>query len=77
MNDKTEATLAIIAALLVLFTTMLDPRVSAGLAVVLLVGFAVVKLVNSRGGRQAVIQFENRSRHSSHDRRDDLRHWAK
>jgi|GEM_PF-1065351 flagellar biogenesis protein FliO len=48
MTDKTDATLAIIAALLVLFTTMLDPRLSAGLAVVLLVAFAVVKLVNSR-----------------------------
>jgi len=48
MTDKTEATLAIIAALLVLFTTMLDPRLSAGLAVVLLIAFAVVKLVRSR-----------------------------
>lgn len=48
MTDKTEATFAVIGALLVLFTTMLDPRISAGLAVLMMVAFAVVKLVNSR-----------------------------
>ncbi|MCS6843057.1 MAG: hypothetical protein NZ528_01845 [Caldilineales bacterium] len=48
MTDKTEAAIATAAALLVLFTAMLDPRVSAGLAVVLMVVFAVLKLVSSR-----------------------------
>lgn len=48
MTDRTEAAFAMLAALLVLFTTMLDPRLSAGLAVVLLVAFTVVKLLNGR-----------------------------
>lgn len=48
MSDKTEAAIAVAAPLLVLFTTMLDPRVSAGLAVVLMVAFAVLKLASSR-----------------------------
>jgi predicted anti-sigma-YlaC factor YlaD len=45
MSEKTEAALAIVAALLVLFSAMLDPRISAGLAVVLLVAFAIFKFV--------------------------------
>ena len=48
MSDKTDAILAIIAALLVLFTAMLDPRVSAGLAIALFIAFAVIKLFGSR-----------------------------
>ncbi|MCX7707509.1 MAG: hypothetical protein N2204_05840 [Anaerolineae bacterium] len=48
MTDRTEATFAIIAAILLLFTTMLDARISAGLAILLLVAFAVVKLASSR-----------------------------
>ncbi|BCX03001.1 MAG: hypothetical protein KatS3mg053_0939 [Candidatus Roseilinea sp.] len=45
MNDRIEAILAALAAILVLFTTMLDPRVSVGLAIVLLTAFAVYKLI--------------------------------
>jgi hypothetical protein len=45
MSNKNEGSLAIIAAMLVLFSAMLDPRVSAGLAVVLLICFAVYKLM--------------------------------
>ncbi len=56
MNDKVDATLATIAALMVLFTTMIDPSLSAALAVVLLVAFAVVKLASSRAkGGQAIL----------------------
>jgi hypothetical protein len=43
MNRKTEATMGILAALLVLFSAMLDPRISAGLACVLLVAFSIYK----------------------------------
>lgn len=43
MNDKQESTLSIIAALLVLFTAMIAPPISAALAVILLVGFAIYK----------------------------------
>lgn len=35
--------MATIAAMLVLFTNLLDPRVSAGLAVALLIAFAAYK----------------------------------
>lgn len=48
MTDRAEGILAIVASLLVLFSTMLDPRISAGLAVVLLLGFAIYKLAVRR-----------------------------
>ena len=41
--------MATISALLVLFTTMLDPLLSAGLAVALLIVFAIYK--NSQSGK--------------------------
>ncbi len=44
MNDKTEATINALAAILVLFTAMLDPRISVGLAVVFLIGLSIFKL---------------------------------
>lgn len=37
--------MAVIAALLLIFTTMLDPLVSAGLAVLLLIVFAIWKFL--------------------------------
>ncbi len=43
MSAKTEGTIAIVAALLVLFSAMLDPRISAGLAVVALLAFGVYR----------------------------------
>jgi hypothetical protein len=43
MEDKQESAMATAAALLVLFTTMLNPLVSVGLAVALLIVFAVYK----------------------------------
>ena len=48
MNDKQESTLSIIAALLVLFTAMIAPPISALLAVLLLVAFAIYKFWHSR-----------------------------
>lgn len=43
MNNKTEGTISILAALLVLFSAMLDPRVSVALAAVFLIALAIYK----------------------------------
>ncbi|HEX7588731.1 MAG TPA: hypothetical protein VF478_10485 [Anaerolineae bacterium] len=43
MNNKTEGMLSILAALLVLFSAMIDPRVSLALAVTCLLAFAIYK----------------------------------
>lgn len=43
MDNKTEGTINIVAALLVLFSAMLDPRVSVVLAIAALVGLAIYK----------------------------------
>ena len=48
-NPQAEVWLDIIAALLVLFTAMLDARVSALLAVILLLAFASHRYMQSRG----------------------------
>jgi hypothetical protein len=45
MNTKTEGTLAIIAALIVLFSAMWDPRVSVAVSVVALAAYSVYKFV--------------------------------
>jgi hypothetical protein len=44
MSSRTEGTLEIAAALLVLFTAMLDPRISVVLAAVALVGLGAYTL---------------------------------
>jgi hypothetical protein len=44
MKGRTEDILAIVAVLLVLFTAMLDLRVSIGIAATLLAAFAVCRL---------------------------------
>lgn len=49
MNEKTEATISILAAMLVLFSAMLDPRVSVALSVIFLVALAVYKLTRQGG----------------------------
>jgi hypothetical protein len=41
MSNKTEGVLSSLAAILVLFTTMLDPRISVGLAVAFLLGLGI------------------------------------
>ena len=47
MNEKSEAVISFLAALLVLFSAMLDPRISIGLAVAFLVILAVYKIIQS------------------------------
>ena len=48
MNNQTEGLLAIIAALLVLFSAMLDPKVSVILAVAGLLLYGLYKLAEHR-----------------------------
>jgi hypothetical protein len=48
MNSRTEGTIAIVAALLVLFSALLDPRISAALAVVGLLGFGAYRLLQKQ-----------------------------
>ena len=48
MNSKTEGMLAIIAALLVLFSAMWDPRASVAVSVLALVGLGIYKLVQKQ-----------------------------
>lgn len=43
MNSKTEGMINSLVAILVLFTAMLDPRISVGIAVVALIGLAIYK----------------------------------
>ena len=43
MTDRTEAAKSIAAAVLMLFVALLDPRVSAGLAVAMLIVFGTDK----------------------------------
>jgi hypothetical protein len=45
MTTKTEGTLAIIAALLVLLSAMWDPRVSVAVSILALLGLGIYKLV--------------------------------
>jgi hypothetical protein len=45
MNTKTEGTLAIIAAILVLFSAMWDPRVSVAVSIVALLGLGIYKFM--------------------------------
>ncbi len=45
MNTRTEGTIAIVAALLVLFSAMWDPRISVAISVVALVAFGVYRFV--------------------------------
>jgi hypothetical protein len=47
MNEKTEAVISFLAALLVLFSAMLDPHISLGLAVAFLVILAGYKILKS------------------------------
>lgn len=45
MNTKTEGTLAIVAALIVLFSAMWDPRISVAVSVVALAAFSVYRFM--------------------------------
>jgi hypothetical protein len=46
MDPKTEGTLMILAALLVLFSAMLAPWVSAAISILALLGFGVYRLLH-------------------------------
>ena len=48
MADRAERILAVIASLLVVFTPMLDPRISVGLAVAVLLGYTMFRLAFRR-----------------------------
>jgi Ca2+/Na+ antiporter len=48
MNSHQDSILAIVAAIFVLFTAMIDPRFSSGLAIGLLIAFAVYKIIENR-----------------------------
>ncbi len=48
MSNKTEGVIAILASFFVLFSAMLNPKISAGLAVVFLVVLASYKLYQSK-----------------------------
>ena len=48
MSNKTEGMIAILAAFFVLLSAMLDPKISAGLAIVFLVVLAAYKLYQSK-----------------------------
>jgi hypothetical protein len=45
MNSKTEGVLSILAALLVLFSAMWDPRVSVAVSILALLGLGIYKFV--------------------------------
>jgi hypothetical protein len=47
MNAKTEGTIAIIAALLVLFSAMWDARISAAISVLMLVALGIYKFIKN------------------------------
>jgi hypothetical protein len=48
MNAKTEGTLAIIAALIVLFSAMWDPHISIFVSLIALLGFGIYKFLQGR-----------------------------
>jgi len=43
MNNKTEGTITILAAFLVLFSAMMEPKISAGLAIIFLIILSIYK----------------------------------
>jgi hypothetical protein len=49
MSERSEGTVEIVAALLIMFSAMLDPRVSVTLAILFLSALAMYKLNPSRG----------------------------
>ena len=52
MDNRTEGTISILAAMLVLFSAMLDPLISVALAALFFVGLAVYKFAFASKGRQ-------------------------
>lgn len=48
MNNREESLTSGIAAALILFTAMLDPLISATLAIILLIAFSIYKYIQSK-----------------------------
>lgn len=48
MNARSEALFGLLAALLILFSALVDPLVSASIAVILLIIFSIYKYVSSQ-----------------------------
>jgi hypothetical protein len=48
MNSKTEGTIGIVAALLVLFSAMWDPRISIAISVLALGAFGIYRLLQKQ-----------------------------
>jgi hypothetical protein len=48
MNPKTEGTIAIVAAFLVLFSAMWDPRVALAISILAMAAFGVYKFVQKK-----------------------------
>jgi hypothetical protein len=62
MRAEMESIFAIAAALLVLFTTMMDPYISVGIAVTLLVALGIYEFIkNKRSGIEIANRFERRA----------------
>ena len=57
MNEKTEAVICFLAALLVLFSALLDPRISLGLAVAFLVISPGTESSRATEGRSDLVPF--------------------
>ena len=49
MNTRIEATLAIVAALIVMFSAMWDPRVSVAVSIITLLVFGIFKFTQKSG----------------------------
>ncbi|MDE2188234.1 MAG: hypothetical protein KGJ35_00690 [Patescibacteria group bacterium] len=60
MSPKTEGTISIIAALLVLFSAMLNPMVSIILAVVALVGLGIYELTKKPNAAMPATETKNK-----------------
>jgi hypothetical protein len=52
MNYNAEAALDIAAAIFILFVAMIDPLISAGLAIMFLIALSVYKFVHNDVGRR-------------------------
>lgn len=48
MDNKKEGTFAILCSLLVLFSAMMNPVISASISFVILIGYGVYKLIKSK-----------------------------
>jgi uncharacterized membrane protein HdeD (DUF308 family) len=59
MKNKLEGIIEIVAALIVLFSSMWDPQLSAVLAVAALVIFGVIKLLSDQKDKKSQSEISN------------------